>query len=88
MGSKEARTAGYVSDRYTESSRMLPEGVSDYVPFVGDIDGVLLSLKEGLLNGMIYAGAKKITEMKKAKIGVVSYVGQRESRPHDLLSRY
>jgi IMP dehydrogenase len=88
MGSKEARTAGYVSDRYTESSRMLPEGVSDYVPFVGDIDGVLLSLKEGLLNGMIYAGAKRITEMKKAKIGVVSYVGQRESRPHDLLSRY
>jgi len=88
MGSKEARTAGYVSDRYTESSRMLPEGVSDYVPFVGDIDGVLLSLKEGLLNGMIYAGAKRITEMKKAKIGIVSSVGQRESRPHDLLSRY
>lgn len=88
MGSKEARTVGYVSDRYTESSRMLPEGVSDYVPFVGNIDGVLLSLKDGLLNGMIYAGAKRITEMKKAKIGVVSYVGQRESRPHDLLSRY
>ncbi len=88
MGSKEARTSGYVSDRYTEGSKMLPEGVSDYVPFVGDLEGVLLSLKEGLLNGMIYAGAKSIDEMKKAKVGVVSYVGQRESRPHDLLSRY
>ena len=32
--------------------------------------------------------AKSINEMKKAKVGVVSYVGQRESRPHDLLSRY
>jgi len=88
MGSKEARTSGYVSDRYTEGSKMLPEGVSDYVPFVGDLEGVLLSLKEGLLNGMIYAGAKSIDEMKKAKVGVISYVGQRESRPHDLLSRY
>lgn len=88
MGSKEARTAGFVSDRYTEGSKMLPEGVSDYVPFVGDLDGVLLSLKEGLLNGMIYAGAKNITEMKKAKIGIVSFSGQKESRPHNLLSRY
>ena len=25
---------------------------------------------------------------RQAKVGVVSYVGQRESRPHDLLSRY
>jgi len=88
MGSKEARSSGYVSDRYTEGSKMLPEGVSDYVPFVGDMDGVLLSLKEGLLNGMIYAGAKNITEMKKAKIGIVSFSGQRESKPHNLLSRY
>ena len=88
MGSKEARTSGYVSDRYTEGSKMLPEGVSDYVPFVGDMDGVLLSLKEGLLNGMIYAGAKNIKEMRKAKIGVVSFSGQRESKPHNLLSRY
>jgi IMP dehydrogenase len=88
MGSSQARKAGFVLDRYTESSKMLPEGVSDYVPFVGNMDGVLFSLKEGLLNGMIYAGAKNITEMKKAKIGVVSFSGQKESRPHDLLSRY
>jgi IMP dehydrogenase len=88
MGSKEARASGFVTDRYTEGSKMLPEGVSDYVPFVGDIDGVLLSLKEGLLNGMIYAGAKNITDMKKAKIGIVSFSGQRESKPHNLLSRY
>ena len=67
---------------------MLPEGVSDYVPFVGDLDGVLLSLKEGLLNGMIYAGAKSIVEMRKAKIGIISPSGQRESKPHNLLSRY
>ncbi len=88
MGSSQARKAGYVSDRYTEGSKMLPEGVSDYVPFVGGMDGVLFSLKEGILNGMIYAGAKSINDMKKAKIGIVSFSGQKESRPHDLLSRY
>ncbi len=87
MGSKEARS-DYISDRYTEGSKTLPEGVSDYVPFVGDLDGVLDSLKEGLRNSMIYAGATNISEMKKAKIGVVSYAGQREARPHDLLGKY
>jgi IMP dehydrogenase len=88
MGSKEARTSGYVSDRYIESSKMLPEGVSDYIAFVGGVSGVLMTLKEGLSNGMIYAGAKNIREMKKKSIGVVSYAGQREVKPHDLLSRY
>lgn len=88
MGSKEARTAGYISDRYIEGSKMLPEGVTDYVPFVGDLDGVLLSLKEGLLNGMVYAGAKNIQEMKKAKIGVVTTVGHRETRTHDLIGKF
>lgn len=88
MGSKEARTSGYVSDRYIEGSKMLPEGVSDYIAFVGDVSGVLVTLSEGLSNGMIYAGAKSIEEMKKKPIGVVSYAGQREVRPHDLLGRY
>jgi len=88
MGSKEARTAGYISDRYIEGSKMLPEGVTDYVPFVGDLDGVLLSLKEGLLNAMVYAGAKNIKEMKKAKIGVVTTVGHRETRTHDLIGKF
>ena len=85
MGSKEARTSGYVSDRYIEGSKALPEGVSDYVPFVGNLSGVISSLREGLINGMIYAGAKSISEMKKAKIGVVTPVGQRETKIHDLI---
>jgi len=88
MGSKEARTSGYVRDRYIEGSKMLPEGVTDYVPFVGDLSGVLLSLEEGLINSMIYAGAKNIKEMKKVKMGIVSYAGQREQAPHDLLGKY
>ncbi|MEJ2252568.1 MAG: IMP dehydrogenase, partial [Candidatus Lokiarchaeota archaeon] len=88
MGSKEARTSGYVTDRYIEGSKMLAEGVSDYIPYVGDLDGVISTLKEGLVNGMIYCGATTINEMKNAKIGLVSYAGQREQKPHDLLGQH
>ncbi len=88
MGSKEARTSVFILDRYTETSKMLPEGVSDYVPFVGDLSGVLATLKEGLINGMIYAGARKIQEMKNVDIGIVTLAGQREASPHDLLGKF
>ncbi|MFX0104326.1 MAG: IMP dehydrogenase [Candidatus Hodarchaeota archaeon] len=88
MGSKEARTSGYISDRYIEGSKMLTEGVSNYVPYVGDVAGVLATLKEGLANGMIYAGAKSIKDMKEAPLGIVSVVGQRETQPHDLIGKF
>ncbi|MFW9784808.1 MAG: IMP dehydrogenase [Candidatus Heimdallarchaeota archaeon] len=88
MGSKEARTSGYISDRYVEGSKMLTEGVSNYVPYVGDVVGVLDTLREGLANGMIYSGAKSIKEMKKAPLGIVSVVGQRETAPHDLIGKF
>ena len=88
MGSKEARTSGFVADRYSEDSKTLPEGVSSYVPFLGPVSEVLATLKEGLKSGMIYVGARNIKDMKNANIGVVSYAGQRESRPHDLLGRF
>ena len=91
MGSKEARMGSdFILDRYIEGegAKSLPEGVSDYVPFVGSVSGVISTLKEGLRNGMIYAGAKNIDDMKKAKVGIVSNAGQLEQRPHDLLGRY
>ncbi|MFX0005192.1 MAG: IMP dehydrogenase [Promethearchaeota archaeon] len=88
MGSKEARTFGYISDRYIEGSKMLTEGVSNYVPYVGDVAGVLATLKEGLANGMIYAGARSIKEMKDVSLGIVSVVGQRETQPHDLIGKF
>ncbi len=88
MGSKEARSTNYILDRYSEEAKMLPEGVSDYVPFVGDLEGVLLTLKEGLSNGMVYTGAQNISELKKAKIGLITAIGQAEQRPHDLLGKF
>jgi len=85
MGSTEARTSGYISDRYGKGSKMLTEGVSDYVPYTGDLLGVLSTLKEGLINSMIYAGAGNVKEMGNAELGIVTPIGQREQRPHDLL---
>ncbi|MHA1195519.1 MAG: IMP dehydrogenase [Promethearchaeota archaeon] len=88
MGSKEAREKGFVSDRYIEGSKTLAEGVSAYVPYVGDLSGVLQSLQEGLKNGMIYAGARTIQEMKKAEVGIITPFGQQETKTHDLLGKY
>ena len=88
MGSKEARSTDFALDRYSEDSKMLPEGVSDYVPFTGALEGVIETLKEGLSNGMIYAGAQNIKAMREAKMGVISPIGQTEQRPHDLLGKY
>ena len=88
MGSKEAREKGYVSDRYIEGSKTLAEGVSAYVPYLGDLSGVLQSLQEGLKNGMIYAGARTIQEMKKAEVGIITPFGQQETKTHDLLGKY
>ena len=88
MGSKEARTSNYILDRYVEGAKTLPEGVSDYVPYVGPLSGVIETLTEGITNGMIYAGAQNIEEMKSAEVGLVSEIGIREQKPHDLIGRY
>lgn len=86
MGSKEARAIGsYVFDRYVKDSKKLAEGVSGYTPFLGPLEGVLSSLEEGLKNGLIYAGAKGISEAYKVKIGRVSTAGINESNVHDLI---
>ncbi|MFX0031044.1 MAG: IMP dehydrogenase [Candidatus Hodarchaeota archaeon] len=88
MGSKEARTSGYISDRYIEGSKVLAEGISAYIPYVGDLSGVVMSLKEGLINGMVYAGAKEIKDLKKVKVGIITSFGRQEVRTHDLIGKY
>jgi IMP dehydrogenase len=87
MGSKEARSTNLISDRYV-GDKNIAEGVSDYIPYVGDLSGVLTTLQDGLTSGMIYAGARTIKEMKKVKIGLVTAVGREEQKPHDLLGKY
>jgi IMP dehydrogenase len=88
MGSKEARSVGaYALDRYVNDSKKLAEGVSDYVPFVGPVEGVLEQLTEGLKNGMIYGGAKNVQEAKKIQLRLITFSGKIEAGPHDLIGR-
>lgn len=88
MGSNEARAQGsYALDRYLKDSKQLSEGVSDYVPFVGPVRGVLEQLSEGLKNGMVYGGARNISEAKKIHLKRITVSGRIESGVHDLLSR-
>ncbi len=87
MGSKEARSTGtYAFDRYSNVKK-LAEGVSDYVPFVGDVNGVMEQLCEGLRNGLVYGGAQTIQQAKHIKIRKITHAGKIESSAHDLLSR-
>jgi len=37
---------------------------------------------------MIYTGAQNLRNMRNAKMGVISAIGQAEARPHDLLGKY
>jgi IMP dehydrogenase len=88
MGSKEARARGnYVIDRYSETTKKLAEGVSDYVPFVGPVRGVLDQLCEGLKSGMIYGGAKEIKEARNITLKKITIAGKIEADIHDLLSQ-
>ena len=68
-------------------SKTLAEGISGYLPYVGDLSDVLTTLEEGLRNGMVYAGAQSKGEMKQAKVGIVTVVGQKETGVHDLFGR-
>ncbi len=86
MGSAEARSIGnYADDRYIKESKKLAEGVSGYIPFVGPLKGVLDQLEDGLKNGLIYGGAKNISDAFKIQIGRVTPAGILEARPHDLI---
>ncbi|MCP4764091.1 MAG: IMP dehydrogenase [archaeon] len=88
MGSAEARAIGdFNLDRYVKESKKLPEGVSDYIPFVGPVQGVVDQLCEGLKNGMIYCGAQNLEKAKQIRLKKVTLVGQIEGGPHDLISR-
>lgn len=87
MGSEEARRRGpYALDRYTKEHRV-SEGVSDHVPFVGPVEGVLDQLTAGLKSGMIYTGSRTLAHIKSAEVAHVTFAGKIEGGPHDLLGR-
>ena len=88
MGSIEAMRAGssdrYFQDHKTDVSKLVPEGIVGRVPYKGKLSEVIFQYIGGLKAGMGYCGAKKISDLRKAKFIKISPAGMRESHPHNV----
>ncbi len=84
MGSLDAMKEGS-SDRYFQSTKLVPEGVVARIPYRGPVGEVLYQLSGGLKSGMGYVGAKNLKELReKADFVRVTHAGVEESHPHDV----
>ena len=88
MGSIEAMRAGssdrYFQDHKSDVTKLVPEGIVGRVPYKGKLSEVIFQYIGGLKAGMGYCGAKKISDLKKAKFIKISPAGMRESHPHNV----
>lgn len=88
MGSIEAMQKGskdrYFQDMEEDIKKLVPEGIVGRVPYKGSLSEVIHQMVGGLRAGMGYAGAKDISELKKAKFIRITSAGVVESHPHDI----
>ena len=88
MGSIEAMRAGssdrYFQDHKSDVTKLVPEGIVGRVPYKGKLSEVIFQYIGGLKAGMGYCGAKKISDLRKAKFIKISPAGMRESHPHNV----
>ncbi len=88
MGSIEAMQAGssdrYFQDHKSDITKLVPEGIVGRVPYKGKLSEVIFQYIGGLKAGMGYCGAKKISDLRKAKFIKISPAGMRESHPHNV----
>lgn len=73
MGSTEARAAGSIGDRYSNNGKGIAEGVSAYVPYVGDLKLVFKDQVSALTQGMGYGGAEKLSDLRACRFGRGTY---------------
>ena len=91
MGSQEAMSRGYSSDRYGLSPesglrKLAPEGIEGRVPYKGSLENLVPVLLGGVRAGLGYVGARGIQELqRKARFIRISQLGLRESHVHDVL---
>jgi IMP dehydrogenase len=63
------------------------EGVESIIPYKGPLKNVVESYIASLKSGLSYSGAKNIEELwKRAKFVQITFMGQRESGPHDVIT--
>lgn len=88
MGSLDAMEKGS-KDRYGQQNvakdKLVPEGVSGWVPSKGPVAETIHQLVGGLRSGMGYVGAASIHELwARARWATVTSAGQKESHVHSL----
>lgn len=86
MGSKAVLSKGAANDRYLgKSKRMVPEGVSALVPYIGTLGDTIDRLVGGLQVSMGYVGAKNLIEFEK-RVQFIRVTGRsvKENNPHSL----
>lgn len=67
-------------------SKVAAEGIEALKESAGSVDKVLNQLIGGIQSGMGYLGASNLKELKsKARFIRVTYAGQREAAPHDII---
>ena len=89
MGSIEAMQLGakdrYFQEHTTQTSKLVPEGVSGRVHYRGPVEEVLYQLVGGLQAGMGYTGSKTVADLQQARFVRITSSGVRENHPHDVI---
>lgn len=81
MASKKAQASWKGSAAYAE-------GISTVVPYKGAVSYIMNELKEGIVSGFSYSGARNIRQFwSLAEFIIQTSAGQQESNPH-ILTRY
>ena len=85
MGSLEAMHAGG-KHRYRQEAmkKLVPEGVVGRVPYRGRVSEVVAQLVGGLRVSMGYCGARRLVDLRRARIIRQTWAGMRESHVHDV----
>ncbi|HNV19966.1 MAG TPA: IMP dehydrogenase, partial [Rectinema sp.] len=91
---------GYGRDRYgsgqsdspTDSQinlrpngKVVPEGVEGMVPYRGKLSDYMAQMLGGLRSGMGYAGARTLSELRKARIVRITAAAYAEGHPHSIV---
>lgn len=84
MGSASARERRLALDRYSQPAKGIPEGTEAWVPYRGEVDGVLTELTLALKASMGYAGASTIEELRTFGQLALAGLGAK-SKPGDLV---
>lgn len=82
-GSKDSR--GRYGETQTRKDRVLAEGITSHVPYVGSLENVVLQLDEAIKRSMGYQGVHSIDELhQKSTYKRVTSAGMAESHFHDV----